>query len=134
MDARERVEAERRRLREHADEMRARYGTDESPTIEEADEFADRIREFVHSNGPDLLWPEGVKPPADGSLHAILKLPEEWAQAKARAEEARRLLDEGEEGWSLKDPIASNPDGTWDILHVYGVLRRGFELAGPTVR
>ncbi len=83
MDARERVEAERRRLREHADGMRARYGTDEHPTIEEADEFAGRIRRFVHSTDPELLWPEGVEPPADGALHAILKLPEEWARAQA---------------------------------------------------
>ena len=83
MNPRERVEAERRRLREHADGMRARYGSEEYPTIEEAHEFADEIRTFVYSTAPELFWPEGVEPPADGSLHAILKLPEEWARARA---------------------------------------------------
>ena len=103
MDDRERVEAERRRLREHADGMRARYGTDQQPTIEEADEFAGRIREFLHSTDPGLLWPEGVEPPADGSLHAILKLPEEWARAKAEEFGYGRLARDLEElGYTIR--------------------------------
>ena len=48
-------------------------------------------------------------------------------------ERAHRVLNKEEEGWFLRDPIPSNPDGTWDMLYVYSVLRRGFELAGPTV-
>ncbi len=79
MNPRDKVEAERRRLRKLADGMRARYGTDEHPNEEEAEEFARRIGEFLCSTDPELLWPEGVDFLADGSLFGILRTPEEWA-------------------------------------------------------
>ena len=81
--ARASVEAERSRLREQLEGLRARCGTDEGPPPQEMLGFTEKVREFVCSTPPELLWPEGVQPPPDGSLFGLLRTPEEWAETNA---------------------------------------------------
>jgi len=58
---RERIEAERRRLREEAEELLERDGTDSHPSDEEIREFGERVAKFGSK----------VRPPGS-SLYGIL--------------------------------------------------------------
>jgi len=58
---REQVEAERRRLREEADKLWERCGTDRHPSHEEMREFGERVAEFG-----------GKVRPLGSTLHGIL--------------------------------------------------------------
>jgi hypothetical protein len=60
-DRREHLEAEKRRLREEAEELLERGGTDRHPTDEEIREFGERVAKFGSK----------VRPPGS-SLYGIL--------------------------------------------------------------
>ena len=65
MNKRQKIEVERARLREEADELRARCGTDRHPTHEEVREFGEKVAEFGSR----------VRPPGS-TLYGILADPE----------------------------------------------------------
>ena len=90
------TEQKRERLREEAEELRARCETAEHPTEQEVRAFSDKVREFVASTPPELLWPEIPADPKEMKMNARDRVAQE-ALAAYDIKEAYRQL--GEKGW-----------------------------------